>query len=100
MGPRRGDLLPLNLSNLHNDGIHVLLSNTKLSSGRRLMSKWDKDDEARKLVDKDLRTPMRRNRDNRFFVTFQGGFFVDAQARCNAFDGRWQRFMDKVMEDR
>lgn len=98
-GLRRGDILRLKLSNLNDDGIHILLNKTKLSTGKRLIIEWDKDGDMRKLVDEILRIPPRRIGDAPLFVTRQGKSYIDSQGRCNAFDSLWQRFMDKVMEN-
>ena len=97
-GLRRGDILRLKLSNLRDDGIHVLLNKTRQSTGKRLIIEWDKDGDMRLLVDEILRIPPRRIADAPLFVTRQGKSYIDSQGRCNAFDSLWQRFMDKVME--
>lgn len=97
-GLRRGDILRLKLSNLEEDGIHVLLNKTKLSTGRRLIIEWDQEDDMRALIDEILLIPPRRIGDAPLFVTRQGKSYIDNQGRCNAFDSLWQRFMDKVME--
>lgn len=97
-GLRRGDILRLKLSNMKDDGIHVLLNKTKLSTGKRLIIEWDKDGDMRDLVDEILRIPPRRIGDAPLFVTRQGKPYIDSKGRCNAFDSLWQRFMDKVMD--
>ena len=97
-GLRRGDILRLKLSNLKDDGIHILMNKTKLSTGKRLIIEWDKEGDMRELVDEILRIPPRRIGDAPLFVTRQGKSYIDNQGRCNAFDSLWQRFMDKVME--
>ena len=98
-GLRRGDILRLKLSNLKEDGIHVLLNKTKQSTGKRLIIEWDKEGDMRALSDEILRTPPRRIGDSPLFVTRQGKAYIDKQGRCNAFDSLWQRFMDKVMAE-
>ena len=97
-GLRRGDILRLKLSNLKDDGIHILLNKTKQSTGKRLIIEWDKDGDMRSLVDEILRIPPRRIGDAPLFVTRQGKSYIDSQGQCNAFGSLWQRFMDKVME--
>jgi integrase len=97
-GLRRGDILRLKLSNLKDDGIHILLNKTKQSTGKRLIIEWDKDGDMRELVDEILRIPPRRIGDAPLFVTRQGKSYIDSQGQCNAFGSLWQRFMDKVME--
>ena len=98
-GLRRGDILRLKLSNLKEDGIHVLLNKTKQSTGKRLIIEWDKEGDMRALSDEILRIPPRRIGDSPLFVTRQGKAYIDKQGRCNAFDSLWQRFMDKVMAE-
>ena len=98
-GLRRGDVLRLNLSNLKEDGIHVLLNKTKQSTGKRLIIEWDQEGDMRALLDEILRIPPRRIGDAPLFVTRQGKSYIDNQGRCNAFDSLWQRFMDKVMAE-
>ncbi len=97
-GLRRGDILRLKLSNLKEDGIHILLNKTKLSTGKRLIIEWDQDGDLRAVVDEILQIPPRRIGDAPLLVTRQGQSYIDEQGRCNAFDSLWQRFMDKVME--
>ena len=97
-GLRRGDILRLRLSNLKEDGIHVLLNKTKLSTGKRLIIEWDPEGDMRALVGEILRIPPKGVGDVPLFVTRQGKPYIDQQERCNAFDSLWQRFMDKVME--
>ena len=98
-GLRRGDILRLKLSNLKEDGIHVLLNKTKQSTGKRLIIEWDQNGDMRALLDDILRIAPRRIGDAPLFVTRQGKSYIDNQGRCNAFDSLWQRFMDKVMAE-
>ena len=98
-GLRRGDILRLKLSNLKEDGIHILLNKTKQSTGKRLIIEWDQEGDMRALSDEILRIPPRRIGDAPLFVTRQGKSYIDDQGRCNAFDSLWQRFMDKVMAE-
>jgi integrase len=98
-GLRRGDILRLKLSNLKEDGIHILLNKTKQSTGKRLIIEWDQEGDMRALSDEILRTPPRRIGDAPLFVTRQGKSYIDDQGRCNAFDSLWQRFIDKVMAE-
>ena len=97
-GLRRGDILRLKLSNLKEDGIHILLNKTKHSTGKRLIIEWDQEGEMRALLDEIQRIPPRRIGDAPLFVTRQGKSYIDSDGRCNAFDSLWQRFMDKVLE--
>ena len=98
-GLRRGDILRLKLSNLKEDGIHVLLNKTKQSTGKRLIIEWDQEGDMRALSDEILRIPPRRIGDAPLFVTRRGESYIDYQGRCNAFDSLWQRFMDKVLAE-
>ena len=98
-GLRRGDILRLKLSNLKEDGIHVLLNKTKQSTGKRLIIEWDQEGDMRALSDEILRIPPRRIGDAPLFVTRRGKSYIDYQGRCNAFDSLWQRFMDKVLAE-
>lgn len=59
-GLRRGDILRLKLSNLKEDGIHVLLNKTKQSTGKRLIIEWDQDGDMRALLDDIQRIAPRR----------------------------------------
>ena len=97
-GLRCGDILRLKLSNLKEDGIHILLNKTKHSTGKRLIIEWDLEGEMRALLDKIQRIPPRRIGYAPLFVTRQGKSYIDSDGRCNAFDSLWQRFMDKVLE--
>ena len=98
-GLRRGDILRLKLSNLKEDGIHVLLNKTKQSTGKRLIIEWDQEGDMRALSDEILRIPPRRIGDAPLFGTRRGKSYIDYQGRCNAFDSLWQRFMDKVLAE-
>ena len=98
-GLRRGDIFRLKLSNLREDGIHILLNKTKETTGKRLIIEWDQDGDMRALLDEILQIPPSRIGDAPLFVTRQGKPYIDKRGKCNAFDSLWQRFMDKVMSN-
>ena len=96
-GLRRKDLLSLRLSDLREDGIHVMPSKTEKSSGMRQIFEWD--DDMREIVESIKQIPPRRIGDSCLFITREGKPYIDSNGKCNAFDSMWQRFMDKVLKE-
>jgi integrase len=93
-GLRRGDLLSLKMSDLHEDGIHVTPRKTARSSGRKIVIEWSNDlrlaiNQAMKLRKKVLSLWI--------FHTNTGQPYIKLNGTANGFDSIWQRFMNKAL---
>lgn len=92
-GLRRVDILGLKISDLKDDGIHVMPSKTAHTTGRRLIIEWVP--ELRDLVEEIKRIPPRGL--GYLFKTRSGEGYLDSNRKANGFDSMWGRFMDKVL---
>lgn len=95
-GLRRIDILGLKLSDLKDDGIHVMPSKTENTTGRRLIIEWTP--ELWDLIDEIKAIPPRRIGTATLFITREGKSYLNDEREANGFDSIWQRFMDKVLE--
>jgi len=91
LGLRRGDILGLRLSDLHEDGIHCTIGKTRHKASKRVIYEWTKS--LRDLIDQIETIPPRRIGNAHLFTTRQGKPY-----NKNAFDSLWGRFMDKAMK--
>lgn len=90
-GLRRGDLLRIKTSDLHDDGIHVQMSKTNMP----LIIEWT--EELRDAVElaKSVRS---KDCVLWLFCTRSGDCFVKDNGTASAFDSLWQRFMARAIE--
>lgn len=93
-GLRRGDLLAIKLSDLHENGIHVTPRKTANSTGKRIIISWS--DELRLAVD-DVRKLQKKVFSIWLFHTRQGQPYVNEDGYAAGFSSIWQRFMERVL---
>lgn len=93
-GLRRGDLLAIKLSDLHENGIHVTPRKTANSTGKRIIISWS--DELRSAVD-DVRKLQKKVFSIWLFHTRQGQPYINEGGYAAGFSSIWQRFMGRVL---
>ena len=96
-GFRRTDLLKLRISDMREDGIHVMPSKTASSSGRKSFRKWTP--ELREIVQECL-TARPVDIGPFLFCNKRGeSYFDEDSGSANGFDSIWQRFMGRVLTE-
>lgn len=96
-GMRRGDLLRLTMSDLKEDGIHVMLGKTEGSTGKRLIYEWS--EQLREAVEmaKSVRpvkiAPW-------LFCNRRGECYLnETTGRADGWDTMWRNFLTRVIEE-
>ncbi|MBS1169604.1 MAG: Integrase [Burkholderiaceae bacterium] len=95
-GLRRGDLLRLTMSDLKEDGIHVMPHKTADTSGKRLIIGWS--DELRDAIAmaKDVRPKLSPF----LFCNRLGKPYIDEESgRAGGWDSMWRGFMARVLAE-
>lgn len=95
-GLRRGDLLRLTMSDLEEDGIHVMPHKTADTSGKRLIIGWS--DELRNAIAmaKDVRPKLSPF----LFCNRLGKSYIDEETgRAGGWDSMWRGFMARVLAE-
>lgn len=95
-GLRRADLLSLRISDLKDDGIHVMPRKTAHSTGKRIIIGWS--DELRAAVD-DALGIRKKILSIWLFHTNRGQPYIKDDGSAAGFSSIWQRFMARVMKD-
>lgn len=93
-GMRRGDLLRLTMSDMKDDGIHVMPGKTENSTARRLIYEWTEELRGAVAMAKSARpvsiAPW-------LFCTRKGeGYFNEETGRAGGWDTMWRNFMERV----
>lgn len=96
-GMRRGDLLRLTMSDLKDDGIHVMPGKTEDTTGKRQIIGWSEEVRAAVQMAKDAR-PMRFS--SFLFCNRKGeGYFDEETGRAGGWESLWRNFSARIMEE-
>ena len=95
-GMARGDLLRLSVSNLQDDGIHIMRHKTAGSSGKRTIYEWTPD--LRAAID--LAKSVRPVLSPFLFCNRLGHCYInEATGLANGWDTMWQHFMERILKE-
>lgn len=96
-GMRRGDLLRLTMSDLQDDGIHVMPGKTEHSTGKRLIIEWT--DELRAYVG--MAKSVRPVTISPFLFCNRRGecYFNEKTGRAGGWDTMWRNFITRVLKE-
>ncbi len=96
-GMSKGDLMRLNMSQLQDDGIHIMRHKTAKKSKKKTIYEWT--DELRVAVD--MAKAARPVHFSPFlFCTTRGQCYVkEKTGKLSGWNSMWQRFMDRVLEE-
>lgn len=96
-GIRRGDLLRLKISDLKEDGIHLMPHKTQNSTGKRLIIEWSSELQEAVETAKSVR-PMRFS--SFLFCNRLGESYYDEDSgRAGGWDSIWRGFMSRVLNE-
>jgi integrase len=93
-GLRRGDLLSLRISDLKDDGIHVMPRKTSGTTGKKIIFEWT--DSLRDSVNH-IMSMRKKVLSIWLFHTNRGQPYLKPNGTANGFDSIWQRFMAKAL---
>jgi integrase len=93
-GLRRGDLLSLKISDLKDDGIHVMPRKTSGTTGKKIIFEWT--DSLRDSVNH-IMSMRKKVLSIWLFHTNRGQPYLKPNGTANGFDSIWQRFMAKAL---
>lgn len=94
-GLRQRDLLLITASDLREDGLHLTLSKTRNSTGKRVIYEWSP--ELREAVD--AAKAVRPALSPFLFCTLQGRCFVEEDGTAGNWNNIWQHFMTRLLAE-
>jgi integrase len=96
-GMRRGDLLRLTMSDLKDDGIHVMPGKTEESTAKRLIYEWT--EQLREAVE--MAKAVRPVKIAPWLFCNRRGecYFNETTGRAGGWDTMWRNFMTRVLEE-
>lgn len=96
-GMRRGDLLRLTMSDLKEDGIHVMPGKTEGSTGKRLIYEWS--EQLREAVE--MAKSVRPVKIAPWLFCNRRGecYFNEKTGRAGGWDTMWRNFLTRVLEE-
>lgn len=95
-GLRQRDLLQICMSDLQEDGLHILISKTKKNVGKRVIYTWT--EALRAEIDRAL--AVRPNATSEWlFCNRMGESYVSEDGTASSWNSLWQNFMERVLRE-